>query len=348
MRKIIHIDMDAFFASIEQRDFPEYRNKPLVVGGQPNSRGVVATCSYEARQFGIHSAMPSAHAYRLCPSAIFVPPRFEAYRQASDHIRAIFKRYTSVIEPLSLDEAFLDVTNARLHHGSATLIAAAIRADIKQELKVTASAGISYNKFLAKLASDENKPDGQFTILADQASDWLRALPIRKFFGIGKATEAKMHRLGIYTGKDLETHSKIKLIQAFGHAGAYYYDIVRGIDDRPVSPSRKRQSIGCENTYAQDISSTEEMLEALTKMTEKIATSLVEKSLYAQTLTIKATYPSFQTVTRSHTFPVPFNDSATMVEWLPTLLKKTDAEKNHVRLLGISVSKLSQMTKVLL
>ena len=231
-RKIIHIDMDAFFASVEQRDFPQYRNKPLIVGGKPETRGVVAACSYEARKFGIHSAMPSSQAIKRCPDAIFVRPRFEAYKQCSQQIRAIFHQYTDLVEPLSLDEAYLDVTDSSHCSGSATLIAKEIKAKIKQQLNLTASAGVSYNKFLAKTASDMDKPDGITVVLPQQAEDLLESLDIRKFYGIGKATEAKMKQLGIHNGADLKRHTQNYLAAKFGKSGLFYYHIVRGTDHR--------------------------------------------------------------------------------------------------------------------
>ncbi len=342
-RKIIHVDMDAFFASVEQRDFPEYRGKPLVVGGQPNSRGVVAACSYEARTFGIHSAMSSSVAYKRCPQAIFVAPRFEVYRQVSANILNIFKQYTEIIEPLSLDEAYLDVSFCTEHHGSATLIAQAIRRQIFTELNLTASAGISYNKFLAKVASDENKPNGQKVILPKDAQNWLHQLPIGRFYGIGKVTEKRMKALGIKTGMELGQQSRIELIKHFGKSGAWYYDIVRGIDNRSVGGRAKRRSIGIESTFQQDLFNIEQMLEKLYQMSDKLSISLKKKQLYAKTLTLKVKYPNFKIVTRSHSYPSPFNDSASIRPWLKILLERTSCEKLKVRLLGLSVSNLSSL-----
>ena len=277
-RKIIHIDMDAFFAAVEQRDHPELRGKPVIVGGQPNSRGVVATCSYEARRFGIHSAMPSSRAYQLCPHAIFIRPRIPAYRQVSLQIHSIFRNYTNLIEPLSLDEAYLDVTASSLFRGSATLIAENIRKEILKQTGVTASAGISYNKFLAKLASDMNKPDGQYVIKPDQGETFVEQLPIGKFFGVGKVTEARMQSLGIYTGADLKAKSLQELCELFGKSGAYYYDIARGIDQRPVTSHRIRKSIGSETTFQQDLSRREEMLEWLYKLAREVITLCNQKN----------------------------------------------------------------------
>ena len=248
-RKIIHIDMDAFFAAVEQRDHPEYQNKPIIVGGKPDSRGVVATCSYEARKFGIHSAMPSSRAYRLCPQAIFVKPRFEAYKEASGLIRQIFSEYTELFEPLSLDEAYLDVSTNNSHHGSATLIAKAIKQSILQKTDLVASAGISYNKFLAKIASDMDKPDGLYLITPEQGEQFVETLAVGKFHGIGKATEKKMHALGIKTGQDLKQQSLAFLIRNFGKAGQYYHNISRAVDHRPVNNHRESKSVGVETTF---------------------------------------------------------------------------------------------------
>ena len=264
-RKIIHIDMDAFYASVEQRDNPEYRNKPLIVGGKPNSRGVVAACSYEARKFGIHSAMPCSQAYRLCPSAIFVRPRFEAYREVSSQIREIFWQYASEVEPLSLDEAYLDVTYTAEYKGSATLIAKAIKREILKETNLIASAGVSYNKFLAKIASDMDKPDGLYVIKPEQGEDFVANLPIGKFFGIGPATEKKMKKAGINNGKDLRAWPLEKLIKTFGKTGNYYYNIARAIDHRPVRSKRIRKSLGKETTFSNDIYSVDELLNKLAK-----------------------------------------------------------------------------------
>ncbi len=241
-RKIIHVDMDAFFASVEQRDQPEYQGKPLIVGGKPNSRGVVAACSYEARKFGIHSAMPSARAYKLCPQAIFVSPRFEAYREVSHQMREIFWQYATQVEPLSLDEAYLDVTYTADFDGSATRIAQAIKAEILAKTQLNASAGVSYNKFLAKIASDMDKPNGLYVITPEQGLAFVAELPIGKFHGIGPATEAKMQKLGIQTGADLRQKTLVELVERFGKSGQYYYNIARAIDGRPIRSTRVRKS----------------------------------------------------------------------------------------------------------
>ncbi|TAN70445.1 MAG: DNA polymerase IV [Methylobacter sp.] len=340
IRKIIHIDMDAFFAAIEQRDFPQYRNKPLIVGGAPNSRGVVATCSYEARQYGIHSAMPSAHAYRLCPQAIFVKPRFDAYQQASIAIRKIFAEYTDLFEPLSLDEAYLDVSNTSLHQGSATLIAKAIKAAIKQETQLIASAGVSYNKFLAKIASDINKPDGLYLITPEQGADFAEQLPVERFHGVGKATLMKMHSLGIKTGKDLKELPLEMLLHYFGKSGLHYYSISRGIDNRPVNNYRIRKSVGVEVTFQQDIKLKQDVITQLQKLLEKALSNVAEKQLVARTLTVKIKYHDFVQITRSRTLPYALTAVAPIRAILEDLLKNTDIGRRNVRLLGITLSSL--------
>ncbi|TRW93294.1 DNA polymerase IV [Candidatus Methylobacter oryzae] len=340
IRKIIHIDMDAFFAAVEQRDFPQYRNKPLVVGGSPDSRGVVATCSYEARKYGIHSAMPSAHAYRLCPHAIFVKPRFEAYQQASTAIRKIFADYTDLFEPLSLDEAYLDVSNADLHQGSATLIAKAIKAAITQETQLTASAGVSYNKFFAKIASDINKPDGFYLITPEQGPEFAERLPVEKFHGIGKATLIKMHSLGIKTGKDLKSLPLETLQHYFGKAGLHYYNISRGIDNRPVNNYRARKSLGVEITFQQDVKLKQDVIVHLQSLLEKALSKAAEKQLNARTLTIKIKYHDFVQITRSRTLPYIITAASTPVDVLDDLLRNTDVGSRNVRLLGVALSSL--------
>ena len=340
VRKIIHIDMDAFFAAVEQRDFPEYRNKPLIVGGSPFSRGVVATCSYEARPYGIHSAMPTSRAYRLCPEAIFVRPRFEAYREASLAIRQIFFEYTDFVEPLSLDEAYLDVTESAQHNGSATLIAKAIKARIKQQTQLTASAGISYNKFLAKIASDLDKPDGLCLITPKQGVAFVEQLPIHKFHGVGKATTQKMHDLGIQTGKDLRLFSLEDLQQHFGKSASYYYHIARGIDNRPVVNQRKSQSVGVETTFQQDIGDVQAVLGHLQQLFDTALSKVTDKHLSAHTVTVKIKYHDFVQITRSRTLPHTITSAIAIKDVLTGLLKNTEVGKREVRLLGISLSSL--------
>jgi DNA polymerase-4 len=336
-RKIIHIDMDAFFASVEQRDRSEYQGLPLIVGGKPNSRGVVAACSYEARQYGIHSAMPSSQAYRLCPQAIFVPTRFEAYREASNQIREIFWKYASEVEPLSLDEAYLDVTYTAEYEGSATLIAKAIKRDILKETKLIASAGVSYNKFLAKIASDMDKPDGLYVIKPEQGEDFVANLPIGKFFGIGPATEAKMIKAGITNGKDLREWSLEKLTKKFGKTGQYYFNIARAIDLRPVRSKRIRKSLGKETTFSKDIKSKDELIIKLEDLAEQVIESLIKQKIEARTLTLKVKYANFKQVTRAHTSDEALKIDA-IKKLLPFLLAKTEAGKSAVRLVGLSLS----------
>jgi DNA polymerase-4 len=342
-RKIIHVDMDAFFASVEQRDFPAYQGQPLIVGGDPQNRGVVAACSYEARKFGIRSAMSAAKAQQLCPEAIFVKPRFEAYREASSIIQAIFLQYTDLVEPLSLDEAYLDVTGSTLFSGSATLIAKAIKEQVKQETGLTASAGISYNKFLAKIASDMDKPNGLFVVLPSAAEALLESLAIRKFHGIGKATEQKMKALGIECGYDLKQWSQSRLQKYFGRMGVYYYGIVRGEDERQVHNNRTRKSIGAETTFNTDLVATEDMLARLQLLAEKVVGILQKKKLAAKTITLKVKFDNFQQVTRSHSEQDVFHSIDVILRRLPQLLDKTEAGSRRVRLLGVSVSNLSSL-----
>ncbi|NQZ54471.1 MAG: DNA polymerase IV [Piscirickettsiaceae bacterium] len=340
-RKIIHIDMDAFFASVEQRDQPDYHGKPLIVGGKPNSRGVVAACSYEARQFGIHSAMPSSQAYRLCPQAIFVPPRFEAYREVSEQIRTIFWQYASEVEPLSLDEAYLDVSYTAEYDGSATRIAQAIKRDILAETQLIASAGISYNKFLAKIASDMDKPDGLYLIKPEQGVDFVATLAIGKFHGIGPATEAKMNKLGIKTGLDLRQWAKEDLVDKFGKSGHYYFDISRGIDHRPVRSQRIRKSLGKETTFSEDSLSVNALITILESLAEHVVESLKKYQLTGKTLTLKVKYSNFEQVTRSQTVEEDL-DLTAIKTLLPILLERTNAGQQAIRLVGVTVSGFEQ------
>ena len=332
--------MDAFFASVEQRDNPELRDRPLIVGGDPQGRGVVAACSYQARKFGIHSAMACAKAYKLCPEAVFVRPRKDRYREVSMQIMEIFREYTNLVEPLSLDEAFLDITKNKKKIPSATWTAEAIRRDIVHKTGLTASAGVSCNKFLAKVASDINKPDGITVITPEQALPFIRTLPVRKFFGVGRVTEKRMHALGIRTGADLERFSFQELTAAFGKAGAFFYDIVRGRDNRPVRPRRERKSIGTETTLRQDIRDRATMLEILAEQAEQLGHSLVAKELAARTLTLKIRYRDFTTVTRSVTLSSLFIRPRDIIARVPRLLAATEAGKQQVRLLGLTVSNL--------
>ena len=331
--------MDAFYASIEQRDRSDLRGKPVIVGGDPNSRGVVAACSYEARKFGIRSAMSSAMAYKLCPHAIFTRPRFDVYRAVSSEIREIFCRYTDLVEPLSLDEAFLDVTENHRGLTSATLIAKEIKQTIyKQTGKLTSSAGVSFNKFIAKVASDIKKPDGITVIPPEAADEFIAALPIRKFFGVGKVTEEKMLHLGIKTGADLRKFKQEELVRLFGKPGNYYYDIAHGRDDRPVEPNRIRKSIGKETTLREDIDDTDQMLEILETIAVKLENALIKNEARGRTITLKIKYFDFKSATRSITVEQPVDNAKSIMSHVQPLLSKTEAGSKKVRLLGLSIS----------
>jgi DNA polymerase IV len=340
-KKIIHVDMDAFYASVEQRDFPEYRSKPVVVGGSPQGRGVVAAASYEARKFGIHSAMPASRAVKLCPQAIFVKPRFDVYREVSHQIREIFFEYTDLVEPLSLDEAYLDVTENHKNNPSATLIARDIKKKIKEKTGLTASAGVAANKFLAKIASDLDKPDGLSVITPKKAQDFIEKLEIGKFYGVGKATKTKMESLGIKTGADLKTWNEVDLVKHFGKSGHHYYRIARGIDLREVKPDRIRKSIGKEKTFSEDISDLEWIRDFLDQLAEKIARSMKKLNAAGKTITLKVRYENFETVTRSHTLNYYTGQAEDLARISKRLLEETDAGVREVRLLGISVSSLN-------
>ncbi len=339
-RKIIHIDMDAFYASVEQRDDPSLIGLPVVVGGSPRGRGVVAAASYEARKFGIRSAMPARQALKLCPDTVFVKPRFDVYQSVSQQVQAIFREYTPLVEPLSLDEAYLDVTDCTLFDGSATRIAQAIRQQIRDTTHLIASAGVSYNKFLAKVASDIDKPDGFYRILPHEGEAFVARLPIGRFHGVGAVTEEKMHSLGIQHGADLKRWTLDELTYHFGKSARYYYQVARGIDNRRVSPTRTRKSIGSENTFSQNLSTRDEMLDALRKLSDGISASLRKRGLMATTLTIKLRYPDFNTVTRSHTLATPFDDMMHMEELIVLLLDRALEPGRSVRLLGVSASNL--------
>jgi DNA polymerase IV len=338
-RKIIHIDMDAFYASVEQRDNSALRGKPIAVGGYPEGRGgVVATASYEARKFGVRSAMSSKKALQLCPTIIFVKPRFEAYKEVSRQVRAIFERYTDIIEPLSLDEAYLDVTVDKQDIGSAIDIAIAIKTAIKQELGLTASAGISINKFIAKIASDINKPDGHTFIGPSRVEKFVSELPVEKFYGVGKVTAEKMKNLGLHTGADIKKLSEQELRGHFGKAGSFYFKIVRGIDDRPVETEQETKSIGAEDTFPYDLTKLEEMEEALEKITETVCRRLDKHNLKGKTITVKIKYSDFKIITRSKSFAESLNDHHSIITAAKELLQKTDPEGARVRLLGITIS----------
>ncbi len=339
-RKIIHIDMDAFYASVEQRDNPALRGKPVIISGDPSKRGVVSTCSYEARQYGVHSAMPSRTAYKLCPHGIFVPPRFSAYKEVSTKIREIFSDYTDLIEPLSLDEAYLDVTENKKDIPYATDIAKEILMRIRTETQLTASAGVSFNKFLAKVASDYKKPAGITVIKPDNAAKFIDNLKIRKFYGVGKVTEQKMLKLNIHTGKDLRKLSLEQMNLMFGKAGSYYFNIVNCIDERPVTPYRTRKSVGRERTFQQDIDDMNLIEEHLLKITAQVSEIMDRIGVKGKTITLKIKYFDFKSSTRSYSLNCPTSSPEDIYQVIKPLLGKTDAGKTKVRLLGVSVSNL--------
>ena len=335
-RKILHVDMDAFYASVEQRDNPDLRGKPVAVGGS-RERGVVAAASYEARKFGVRSAMPSVTAKRQCPDLIFVKPRFEVYKEISRHIRTIFAEHTEIIEPLSLDEAYLDVTENIQGIPIATEIATMIRAKILSETGLTASAGISYNKFLAKLASDQNKPNGQFVITPKMGPSFVQDLPVGKFHGIGPAISAKMNGLGIFTGLDMRNQTLEFMAANFGKAGTYYYWISRGIDERPVRANRIRKSVGAENTLSQDLTDYEALAAELQPLIEKVWHHCQTTGARGRTATLKVKFSDFELITRSRSVAVI--DSASDLSGLALeLLKQLMPPKKAIRLLGISIS----------
>ena len=332
--------MDAFFASVEQRDFPQYAGKPIIVGGKPGERGVVATCSYEARPFGVHSALPSSTAARLCPQAIFVKPRFEVYRQVSAQIRNIFFCYTDLVEMLSLDEAYLDIGESVADMEAARKLAYKVKNQVLKETRLTVSAGVSYNKFLAKIASDMDKPDGCYLIAPKDGLDFVARLPIGRFHGIGKVTQKRMQKMGIKTGLDLRQHTRESLVQTFGKAGDYYYHAARGIDTRAVVSERPRKSVGAETTFRHDLIRAEAIEEELKQRALEVARMLVSRKLSGRTVTLKVKYADFQQITRSCTLDHPLSGLKEMWSVIPNLLQKTEVGTRPVRLLGIAVSNL--------
>lgn len=335
-KKIIHVDMDAFYASVEQLDFPEWRGKPIAVGGS-KERGVVATASYEARKFGVRSAMASSIAARMCPELIFVPPRFSRYKEISNQVSDIFFEFTELVEPLSLDEAYLDVTARAGTLDAAVQIAEEIREKIKKGTGLTASAGVSYNKFLAKTASELRKPDGLSVIREDEADEFLRKLPIGKFFGIGAATADKLKKAGIFTGADLRKKSKQDLILRFGKSGSYYYNICRGIDHRQVQPDRERKSISVETTFDQDIRYWEEAVEQLKELAKEGFRRYQRHGIPGKTITIKVKYSDFTQITRSVTHDQPIQTLEGFSDAAGTLLTPEVVEKAGIRLLGVGI-----------
>ncbi len=339
IRKIIHVDMDAFYASVAQMDNPELRGKPIAVGGG-GTRGVVSAASYEARKFGVKSAMSGRLAIKLCPELIFVKTDFARYTEISKRIRKIFFEYTDLVEPLSLDEAYLDVTDNKIGLPSATLLAQNIRARIYDEVGLTASAGISINKFIAKVASDYNKPNGQKTVNPEDVLKFLEDLDIRKFYGVGKVTAEKMYQKGIFTGKDLKSKTLEYLDEHFGKSGRYYYDVVRGIHYSQVKPNRIRKSLAAERTFSENLSSEIYMFEKLEHIAEEVSKRLLKSKVAGKTITLKIKYSDFTLQTRSKTLPYFVSEKAIILDTAKDLLYQ-DTLNNSVRLLGISLSNLN-------
>ena len=338
-RKIIHIDMDAFYASVEQRDDPALRGRPVAVGSA-QARGVVAAASYEARKFGVRSAMASVTALRRCPALVFVPPRFDVYRAVSQQIRAIFSDYTELIEPLSLDEAYLDVTEDRRGIGSATAIAAEIRARIREATGLTASAGVSYNKFIAKLASDQNKPDGMCVIKPAQGPAFVAALPVKRFHGVGPVTAAKMESMGILTGADLRDRDLDELTRHFGSSAGYFHRAAHGDDDRPVQPDRPLKSVGAERTFYTDLTDEADLLAALEPVIDAAWTRISRAGAIGRTLTMKAKFADFKLVARSRTLTVPIAGRGLVAATGRELLLSLLPAEQGIRLLGLTLSGL--------
>ena len=338
-RKIIHVDMDAFYASVEQRDNPELRGRPVAVGGS-RERGVVAAASYEARKFGVRSAMPSVTAKRQCPDLVFVKPRFEVYKAISQQIRGIFAEHTPIVEPLSLDEAYLDVSENLQGIPLARDIALAIRAKIKEETGLDASAGISYNKFLAKLASDHRKPNGQYVISPEMGPAFVEPLPVGKFHGIGPATAARFNALGIRTGLDIRNQTLAFLEAHFGKAGTYYYSISRGIDERPVRANRIRKSVGAENTFSADLTDFDAMVAELQPLVDKVWQHCTNTEKRGRTVTLKVKFSDFETISRSQSMPAVVSDRSDLQRVSISLLQNLMPMPKAVRLLGVSLSSL--------
>ena len=343
LRKIIHVDMDAFYASVAQLDDPSLLGKPIAVGGGGN-RGVVSAASYEARKFGVRSAMAGALAAKLCPELIFVKSDFDRYHEISAKVRKVFFEYTDLVEPLSLDEAYLDVTVNKKGNPSASLIAQEIRAKIKERTGLNASAGISINKFIAKVASDINKPNGQKTVPPEEVLDFVEGLDIKKFYGVGKVMKDKMYRHGIYTGKDLKGKTLEFLSENFGKSGAYYYDIVRGIHNSEVKSDRTRKSLAAERTFSENISSEIFMLEKLEHIADEVERRLKKSKVAGKTITLKIKYRDFTLQTRSKTLPLYISDKHLIMETIKELLFQ-EKMKDSVRLLGISLSNLNNEDK---
>ncbi len=345
-RKIIHIDMDAFYASVEQRDFPELRGKPLVVGGDPNGRGVVAAASYEVRQFGVRSAMSCYEARKRCPEVIFVRPRFEVYRAVSSDIRNIMYSLTPHVEPLSLDEAYLEVTGLTVHKGSATLMANWLRAQILQHTGLTASAGVSFNKMLAKIASDINKPNGTAIITPEDADAFISTLPIERFHGIGKATARRLHAMGVTNGADLHRMSAEVLVNEFGKRGQFYHDIAHGRDERAVKSERLHKSVGSETTFRENLNDDTALRVQIYEQNADAFAQLHKKNLIAYTITLKVKYADFTQITRTHTLTTAFSSAESAHYWLDKLFLDIPRQL-PIRLVGVTFSSLTPATQLL-
>jgi DNA polymerase-4 len=340
MKKIIHIDMDAYFAAIEIRENPSLKGKCVIVGGSPHSRGVVSTCSYEARKYGVHSGMSSFQAWKLCPQAVFVHSSFKLYGEISKQIREIFYTWTDMVEPMSLDEAYLDVTRNKMNEVDPGKIARMIKDEVMKQTRLSCSAGVSYNKFLAKIGSDLNKPDGLSVITAENAQEILFALPVGKFHGIGKVTAARMQKMGIKTGKDLYERSLRELIRHFGKAGHFYYNVVRGVDDREVVNYWEPKSISCENTYYEDIGELDELLRRIRALAEKLSTRMYYKNIQGSNLILKIKYANFEQITRSCSLSESSADKEILYQAAEQLLISNWDPSRKVRLLGLGVGKL--------
>jgi DNA polymerase IV len=340
MKKIIHIDMDAYFAAIEIREDPSLQGKCVIVGGSPNSRGVVSTCSYEARKFGVHSGMSSYQAWRLCPQGVFVHSHFHLYKEISEQIREIFRKYTDLVETMSLDEAYLDVTENKAGIEDAVEIARRIKAEILETTRLTCSAGVSYNKFLAKIGSEYNKPDGLCEITPERTEDILFNLPIEKFYGIGKVTAARMRKLGIENGRDLHARELRELIKHFGKTGVYYYQVVRGIDNREIITESEPKSVSCESTFHTDIGDVDELLSALLDLIDRLVNRLAFSGIQGRNIVLKIKYDNFENNTRTCPLPELTSDKGILFEYAQKLLIANWDSARKIRLLGVGVGSL--------
>jgi DNA polymerase IV len=339
-RRVLHCDMDCFYAAVHMRDDPGLRGLPVVIGGRPEGRGVVAAASYEARRFGIHSAMPSSRAHRLCPDVIFIPPDFRRYARESEKIFAIYREFTPIVQAVSIDEAYLDVTDHLGAHRTATALAREIRRRVREERGLTVSVGVGPNRLVAKIASDFDKPDGLTVVPPAKVQAFLDPLPVRRLHGVGPATERALAALGVATVADLRARPLEELSSRFGRHGRTLYEFARGIDERPVETHQERKSLGTENTYAVDIAALEEMEAEVDRMARELSASLVRRSLGGCTVTLKVRYADFTTVTRSRTFPIPIHDAAAIAACARELLRRTEATRRPVRLIGVTASNL--------